>query len=143
MINDMKKIYSKLIAVLAMVATTGVFSSCDTLAYMDNGTFLFDMVISGPGVVNHEATLEMESTLQLSCAEKFSGMNEVVWTSLDESVAKVDARSGLVTPVAPGRVKITAYTDTEPVRNGDYIYVTVVGKSISIVNDALNQSLAD
>ena len=28
-------------------------------------------------------------------------------------------------------------------RNGDYIYVTVVGKSISIVNDALNQSLAD
>jgi hypothetical protein len=110
---------------------------------MDNGTFLFDMVISGPGVVNHEATLEMESTLQLSCAEKFSGMNEVVWTSLDESVAKVDARSGLVTPVAPGRVKITAYTDTEPVRNGDYIYVTVVGKSISIVNDALNQSLAD
>ena len=101
------------------------------------------MVISGPGVVNHEATLEMESTLQLSCAEKFSGMNEVVWTSLDESVAKVDARSGLVTPVAPGRVKITAYTDTEPVRNGDYIYVTVVGKSISIVNDALNQSLAD
>ena len=102
-----------------------------------------DMVISGPGVVNHALTIEMESTVQLTCAEKFSGMNEVVWTSLDETVVKVDARSGLVTPVAPGTAMVKAYTDTKIVRQGDYIIITVVGKGLSIVNDALDQSLAD
>ena len=70
-------------------------------------------------------------------------MNEVVWTSLDESVVKVDARSGLVTPVAPGTAMVKAYTDTKIVRQGDYIIITVVGKGLSIVNDALDQSLAD
>ena len=59
----MKKIYSKLIAVLALVATTGVFSSCDALSNLDNGTFLGDMVISGPGVSDHKLTIEMESTV--------------------------------------------------------------------------------
>ncbi len=96
-----------------------------------------------PGVANHEATLEMESTLQLKCAEMFSGMNEVRWRTADPNIAKVDETSGLVTPVAPGIVRIDAYTDTENVRQGDYVMVTVVGKSLIVVDDALNQSLAD
>ena len=110
---------------------------------MDNGTFLGDMVISGPGVSDHKLTIEMESTVQLKCAEKFSGMNEVVWTSLDESIVKVDERSGVITPVAPGTAMVKAYTDTENVRQGDYIFITVVGKSLVVVGDALDQSLAD
>ena len=98
-----KNIFSKLMFALAMVVSATVLSSCDKLANMDNGTFLGDMVISGPGVSDHKLTIEMESTVQLKCAEKFSGMNDVVWTSLDESIVKVDARSGVITPVAQRR----------------------------------------
>ena len=138
-----KNIFSKILVAVAMVATTGVFSSCDALSNLDNGTYLGDMVISGPGVANHEATLEMESTLQLKCAEMFSGMNEVRWRTADPNIARVDETSGLVTPVATGIVRIDAYTDTENVRQGDYVMVTVVGKSLGVIDDALNQSLAD
>ena len=129
---------------LAMVVSATVLSSCDKFGNTDNGQdFMGDMVISGPGVVNHTLTIEMESTVQLTCAEKFSGMNEVVWTSLDETVVKVDARSGLVTPVAPGTAMVKAYTDTKIVRQGDYVVITVIGKSLSVIGDALDQSLAD
>ena len=138
-----KNIFSKILVAVALVATTGVFSSCDALSNLDNGTFLGDMVISGPGVSDHKLTIEMESTVQLKCAEKFSGMNDVVWTSLDESIVKVDARSGVITPVAPGTAMVKAYTDTENVRQGDYVFVTVIPKSLSIISDAIDQSLAD
>ena len=138
-----KNIFSKILVAVALVATTGVFSSCDALSNLDNGTFLGDMVISGPGVSDHKLTIEMESTVQLKCAEKFSGMNDVVWTSLDESIVKVDARSGVITPVAPGTAMVKAYTDTEDVRQGDYVVITVVGKSLIVIGDALDQSLAD
>ena len=70
-------------------------------------------------------------------------MNDVVWTSLDESIVKVDARSGVITPVALGTAMVKAYTDTENVRQGDYVFVTVIPKSLSIVSDAIDQSLAD
>ena len=138
-----KNIFSKLIVALAMVVSATVLSSCDTFANLDNGTFLGDMVISGPGVSDHKLTIEMESTVQLKCAEKFSGMNDVVWTSLDESIVKVDARSGVITPVAPGTATVKAYTDTENVRQGDYVVITVIPKSLSIISDAIDQSLAD
>ena len=36
-----------------------------------------------------------------------------------------------------------ANTDTEPVRQGDFVEVTVIPKGLSIVDDALDQSLAD
>ena len=138
-----KNIFSKILVAVAMVATTGVFSSCDTFANLDNGTFLGDMVISGPGVSDHKLTIEMESTVQLKCAEKFSGMNDVVWTSLDESIVKVDERSGVITPVALGTATVKAYTDTENVRQGDYVMITVIPKSLNVIGDALDQSLAD
>ena len=138
-----KNIFSKLMFALAMVVSATVLSSCDKLANMDNGTFLGDMVISGPGVSDHKLTIEMESTVQLYCAEKFSGMNDVVWYSLDESIVKVDARSGVITPVAPGTATVKAYTDTENVRQGDYVVITVIPKSLNVIGDALDQSLAD
>ena len=128
---------------LAMVVSATVLSSCDSFANLGNGSFLGDMVISGPGVSDHSLTIEMESTVQLYCAEKFSGMNDVVWTSLDESIVKVDARSGVITPVAPGTATVKAYTDTEPVRQGDYVVITVIPKSLVVIGDALDQSLAD
>ena len=126
-----------------MLLSATALTSCDALANLDNGTFLGDMVISGPGVSDHKLTIEMESTVQLKCAEKFSGMNEVVWTSLDESIVKVDERTGVITPVAPGTAMVKAYTDTENVRQGDYVMVTVVGKSLGVIDDGLDQSQAD
>jgi hypothetical protein len=138
----MKKIYSKLIAVLALVATTGVFSSCN-VANQDNASIINDVIISGPGVVNHEAVLEMESTLQLSCTSKFNGRSEVVWKSSDDTVATVDAKTGLVTPVSPGTVMITAYTKTDPVSQGDYVIVKVLVKNFGIIDEALDQSEAE
>lgn len=125
-----------------LLASTVMLGSCDSLSNISNG-FLLDVVISGPGVSNHEATLEMGKTLQLSAQEILGGTSDMVWKSYDESVATVDKKSGLVTPVAPGRVRITAYTDTKDVANGDYIFVTVVGASMSVVPDAIDQSLAD
>ena len=138
-----KNIFSKILVAAAMLLSATALTSCDALANLNNGTFLGDMVISGPGVSDHKLTIEMESTVQLKCAEKFSGMNEVVWTSLDESIVKVDERTGVITPVAPGTAMVKAYTDTENVRQGDYIFITVVGKSLVVVGDALDQSLAD
>jgi hypothetical protein len=38
---------------------------------------------------------------------------------------------------------VKAYTDTENVRQGDYVFVTVIPKSLSIISDAIDQSLAD
>jgi hypothetical protein len=38
---------------------------------------------------------------------------------------------------------VKAYTDTEDVRQGDYVVITVVGKSLIVIGDALDQSLAD
>jgi hypothetical protein len=38
---------------------------------------------------------------------------------------------------------ITAYTKTDPVSQGDYVFVTVVGKNFGIIDDALDQSLAE
>ena len=125
-----------------LLASTVMLGSCDSLSNISNG-FLLDVVISGPGVSNHEVTLEMGKTLQLSAQEILGGTSDMVWKSYDESVATVDKKSGLVTPVAPGRVRITAYTDTKDVANGDYIFVTVVGASMSVVPDAIDQSLAD
>ena len=137
-----KNIFSKILVAVAMVASTCVFSSCN-VANQDNAFSINDVIISGPGVVNHEAVLEMESTLQLSCTSKFNGRSEVVWKSSDETGATVDAKTGLVTPVSPGNVMITAYTKTDPVSQGDYVIVTVVGKNFGIIDDALDQSEAE
>ena len=137
-----KDMIDKLRVVLALLTATMMLGSCDSLSNMSNG-FLLDVTISGPGVNNHEVTLEMGKTLQLSAKETLNGMSDMVWKSYDESVATVDKKSGLVTPVAPGRVRITAYTDTKDVANGDYVFVTVVGASLNVVSDAIDQSLAD
>lgn len=136
-----KNIFNIWILALTLAVSTSVLTSCDSMANLDK-TVLLDFNISGPGVSNHEVTIEIGNTLQLSCREILGGMSEVVWKSYDESIATIDA-NGVVTPVAPGRVKITAYSDTENVRNGDYVFVTVVAKGMSVVNDALDQSLAD
>ncbi len=48
-----------------------------------------------------------------------------------------------MTPVAPGTAMVKAYTDTKTVRQGDYVVITVIGKSLSVIGDALDQSLAD
>lgn len=141
--NMKKNAINKLFVMLSMVGAVSLFGGCKEVANMDNGFMLTDVVISGPGVNNHEVLLEMESTLQLSARETFQGMSDMVWKSYDESVATVDPKSGLVTPVAPGTVKITAYTNTKDVANGDYIIVTVAGKSLAVIGDALDQSLAD
>lgn len=67
-----KNIISKLIVVLSLVASTTVLSSCEVYGSLDNSTFLGDMVITGPGVNNHELTIEMESTVQLYCQDRKS-----------------------------------------------------------------------
>ena len=135
----MKKTINRLFTVAVIMGSIMLFGGCKELSNYDNGFMLLDVVISGPGVSNHAAMVEMESTLQLSAQEKFDGMTDMVWKSFDESIAKVDPKTGLVTPVAPGTVN----TDTKDVRQGDYIMITVVGKSLGVIDDALDQSLAD
>ena len=45
--------------------------------------------------------------------------------------------------MAPGTAMVKAYTDTENVRQGDYVMITVIPKSLNVIGDALDQSLAD
>ena len=139
----MKKIISKIIVVIAILASTTLLSSCkEVFGALDNVTNV-DMFVEGKGVFDHAAKVEMGTTLQLKCSGLVYEDSKISWKSEDESIAKVDYKTGLVTPVAPGTVKITAYTDTKDVRQGDYIMITVVGKSLGVIDDALNQSLAD
>jgi len=134
----MKKIISKIL-VMMLMATPMLLESCDT-SNEDNAVgFGTGVSITGPGVKDHELTIEADQSVQLKAyGDRWNGY---IWTSFDESIATVND-DGVLTGVSAGRVRITAYSNT-PIANGDYIWVTVIGKSMKVNDDALDQSLAD
>ena len=139
--KTMKKIISKIIVVIAILASTTLLSSCkEVFGALDNVTNV-DMFVEGKGVFDHAAKVEMGTTLQLKCSGLVYEDSKISWKSEDESIATVD-ENGLVTPVAIGKVKIMASTKSEYVYQSGYVTVTVVGTSVTL-GDPIDQALAD
>lgn len=136
----MKKIISKIIVAIAIVASTTLLGSCKELAILDNVSNV-DMIMVGDGVRNHSAKVELGSTLQLSCRGLVYEDSKITWKSDNENIATVD-ENGLVTPVATGMVTIMASTQSEYVYQSGYVVVTVLGTSI-ILGAPIDQSLVD
>ena len=137
----MKKIISKIIVVIAILATTTLLGSCKEMVAMLDNVSNVDLIVEGKGVWNHSAKVEMGSTLQLSCRGLVYEDSKISWKSEDESIATVD-ENGLVTPVATGQVKIMASTQSEYVYQSGYVLVTVIGTSVTL-GDPIDQALAD
>lgn len=134
-----KNIFSKWIMAVAIVLAPLALSSCD-----NEDNWLSEAVtISGPGVVHHEVTLEAGQTLQLKATKGIliSGTG-FSWTSSDPAVATVD-QNGLVTAIAAGQVTITAATTGSSVISFGSITLNVLGSSIGLVDDQIDQSEAE
>lgn len=135
----MKNIFSKILMAVAIVLAPLALSSCD-----NEDNWLSEAVtISGPGVVHHEVTLEAGQTLQLKATKGvlISGTG-FSWTSSDPAVATVD-QNGLVTAIAAGQVTITAATTGSSVISIGSITLNVLGSTISVVDDQIDQSEAE
>ena len=134
-----KNIFSKILMAVAIVLAPLALSSCD-----NEDNWLSEAVtISGPGVVHHEVTLEAGQTLQLKATKGIliSGTG-FSWTSSDPAVATVD-QNGLVTAIAAGQVTITAATTGSSVISFGSITLNVLGSSIGLVDDQIDQSEAE
>lgn len=124
---------------VAIVLAPLALSSCD-----NEDNWLSEAVtISGPGVVHHEVTLEAGQTLQLSATKGAliagSGFS---WTSSEPAIATVD-QNGLVTALAAGEVTITCSTTGSDVITNGSITIYVLGSSIALVDDQIDQSEAE
>lgn len=134
-----KNIFSKLIMAVAVVLMPLALSSCDN----EDNWFTEAVTISGPGVVHHEASLEIGQTLQLKATKGIliSGTG-FTWSSSDESVVTID-QNGLVKAVGPGSAVITARTTGDIVSNIGQIVVNVNNLALNIINDNVDQSEAE
>ena len=134
-----KNIFSKWIMAVAIVLAPLALSSCDN----EDNWFGGGVIISGPGVVHHEVTLEAGQTLQLSATKGAliagSGFS---WTSSDPAIATVD-QNGLVKALAAGEVTITCSTTGSDVITNGSITIYVLGSSIALVDDQIDQSEAE
>ena len=114
-------------------------SSCDN----EDNFYTEAVTISGPGVVHHAATIEVGQTLQLKASRGIlipgKGFS---WASSDPAVASID-QNGLVTALANGEVTITASTTGSSVINHGSITIYVVGSSVGLVDDQIDQSEAE
>ena len=124
---------------VAIVLAPLALSSCDN----EDNWFGEGVTISGPGVVHHEVTLEAGQTLQLSATKGAliagSGFS---WTSSDPAIATVD-QNGLVKALAAGEVTITCSTTGSDVITNGSITIYVLGSSIALVDDQIDQSEAE
>lgn len=134
-----KSIFSKILMAVALVVMPFALSSCD-----NEDNWLSEAVtISGQGVAHHAATIEVGQTLQLKATRGVlipgTGFE---WSSSDPAVATID-QNGLVTALSNGEVTITATTTGNAVVNHGSITIYVLGSSIGLVDDQIDQSEAE
>ena len=103
----------------------------------DGQTFISGITIHD--IHNHALVIDIGDTYQIKAS---SGDKALEWKSDDESVVTV-TQDGRVTAVGLGVARITIYPVEGEIRNGNYVIVTVTDKSISIVNDEIDQSEAE
>ena len=98
------------------------------------------VTIHGEGVAAHAVTLELDQTVQLTAEPADRGLD---WHSDQPHVATVSDQ-GLVTAVVLGEVVVTVYPkDYEHAANGNYVMVTVVDRSVPLVDDQIDQEEAE
>ena len=128
----------KAFAAVTLLAAGMVFSSCDN---KDNEVWYSNVPnIEGEGVHNHAVTLELEQTVQLKATTTEKG--GVDWFSSHPDVASV-SEDGLVTALSLGKTLIEVRPKVFDFTNGNYVTVTVVDKSLALVDDAIDQSEAE
>ena len=123
------------------LVVVGMMTLLGACANQDNYIWWSDITsITGNGVANHQATIGLGQTLQLTAWPTDAA---VEWTSSNVEVATV-SENGLVTAVSLGEATITAYPkDKEGLANGNYVVVTVKDMSIPYVDDKIDQSEAE
>ena len=135
-----KNIFSKILVAVALVVAPIAMSSCSN----EDNFWSEAVTISGSGVQHHEASVTIGQTLQLRASNGIlvhgTGFR---WESSDESVATID-QNGLVKAVKAGITVITAHTTgNSDVSYQGSITLTVNNLGVGLVNDKLDQSLAE
>lgn len=134
-----KNIFGKMIAAMMLLAAGSIMSGCEE--NMDNAIPWSDIQnIQGEGIYNHVAVLELGQSVQLKTTP---GDIALDWQSSNEAVATI-SEDGVLTAVGLGEAYITVYPkEFDGVANGNYIYVTVVDKSVIFIDDTIDQSEAE
>ena len=135
----MKKIFSKIIVALALVAGPLALTGCDN----EDNWVEEQVVIKGDGVANHELTIEIGSQLQLRAVKDFvvhgTGLE---WITSDPSVVSI-SQNGLIQAVGLGDAIITVRTTGAEISDEGRIVVHVVNVSVGLVDDQVDQSEAE
>ena len=134
-----KNILGKIIAAFTLLAAASLMSGCEE--NMDNPIPWSDIQnIQGEGIYNHVGVLELGQSVQLTTTPADIALD---WQSSNEAVATI-SEDGVLTAVGLGEAFITVYPKQyDGVANGNYIYVTVVDKSVVFIDDAIDQSEAE
>lgn len=134
-----KNIFSKVIVALALVAGPWALSSCSN----EDNYWTEPVSIIGHGVVHHEATIEVGSTLQLRAETGILiGGTGFEWTSTNPEVATID-ENGLVKALSAGETTIIATTTGSDITNQGQIVVYVVNMGVGLIDDQIDQSEAE
>ena len=131
--------------VMAALAVMGLaVTSCSELNTVDNPVWhMWKITVQGDGVANDRATIPLGETLQLNLqiVPTFVNVVDPVWSSEDESVAKVD-ENGLVTAMKTGKTNIHVYSEYNPDIFDDLTLI-VAGGAVSISSATISQKDAD
>ena len=134
-----KNIISKILLALGLVVAPFAMSSCDN----EDNWAVEQVVIKGEGIKNKMGTIEIGQTLQLKAVRDFFVNGQgLAWKSSDESIATVD-QNGLVRAIAAGEAIITCSTTGSDVITNGSITIYVLGSSIALVDDQIDQSEAE
>lgn len=134
-----KRYFKKALLTLGVFATAFVLGSCSN----EDNYWTEPVTISGNGVSQHMATIELGTSLQLNAYNGLLVAGEgFEWESSNPEVATID-QNGLVKAVSVGETIITVTTTGSNHTHSGQITVYVVNIGVGIVDDQIDQSEAE